>query len=261
MSKVKSSSPTKQVKEESKNENEGKSGEEPNEEAMGALDRVLKTEKELLFSRERTIQLHNGWIGYLKRVSILVIGLSMHHIWKILQLQQQQQNNDNDNETFILHSIKFGTNVMDNALFEVISLTLGVILSLFLFSLHATSGDSSAIRMFWYNKIYVFCSILVITQLGMYIYHHQNKNIHDEEDNKDNRSRDLEFPISVAFYLIITVALYFMRYGINEMDKHLDLVYRMKVQSRNLEKIYESRDKQSKRRNKLNKKKNKKKDE
>lgn len=254
MSKVKSSSPTKQVEEESTNKNEVKSGEEPKEEAMSASDRVLKTEKELLFARERTIQLHNGWIIYLKLISILVIGLSVHHILKIVQ-QHQKLHNDNDNESFIIHGIKFGTDMMDNALFEVISLTLSVMQSLFLLSLHTTSGDSSAIRCFWYNKIYVICSVLVIIQLGMHIYHHQNKNKHDEVDNNDHRRRDPEFPISVAFYLIITIALYFMKYGINEMDKHLDLVYRMKVQSRNLKKIYASNDKQSKRRNKLNKKK------
>lgn len=203
-------------------------------EAMSTSDRILKTEKELLLGKERTIQLHNQWHGYLKRISIFVIGLAIHQMWKIalivLSHEKDTTNNDNNNTPILMHSINSILSLINNASCEVVGLVLCITSSLFLFSLAEISSidkatsNKNTLYEFWHSKIYALCSILVLVQLSLYGLHRHN---HHKP----------EFHISVVFYVIITAALYFMKYGMKEMNKHLDLINLMKVQSRHIQKI------------------------
>lgn len=187
----------------------------------------------LLVARNRTADLHAAWKNHLFRLSLLIVGVS------ILQLQRsisscihevKDSNAGGTAESTNVSGVEAIKLIFNDSCCEILGALISFLLAHFLLLSNTTGLELD-------KPTYMLSSALVPVCLGFYF--HTSKQlgclggdyIEAERDEKRH-----QFPVIVIWHTIVTIAFWFMKYGMQQCEEHVKLVNESIVDFEKMEK-------------------------
>lgn len=181
------------------------------------IDQLRNAQQRLMISHKRTSDLHTAWRAQMFRLSLLIVGLSIHQFQTPISTciaDIKEANKAARESEDMIGGLKAVKIIFAYSFCELLGVIISSLLAYFL-----ALSKNSPLELDAFT--YLASSAMVPACLGFY-FHSKQLNCLGTVDDSSHPTR--QFPVVVIYHTIVTFAYWFMKNGIQQCEEHVNLV-------------------------------------
>lgn len=187
-------------------------------------DQMKNAHAKIVMTKMRTAELHASWRGHLFRLSLLIVIISLHQAQVrsagCIREIKASSGGEGGNDVGGYEAMQL---ILGESSFELVGVVISFLLAYFL-----ALGQLIDAPLSMDTWPYLLSSVLVPMQLGMF-YHNEPQGCFvggaDPASFGDLAPTEIrQFPVGVVYHTIISLAVWFMKMGMDKCEENVDLV-------------------------------------